>query len=299
MDLRKLRHAVGLADAGSFSAAADDLAITQSALSRSIQSLEAELGQILFDRSAKGVRPTSAGAQLIPLARSLIRQSRDFERTASDLNAGHAGRVAIGFGPMFSHLPGEFIARCWASAPQVELQMHILPIERMIEMVLAEQLDFFVADSRSAQDHPELIVEPLADLTVGYHARTGHPLADGHWHDAAELHAYPLASPNLQQREGASAASSWNGHVACEMLEPLCDLARNGDAILLAMHFAIAADLDTGMLTTLKVRGLENWSSHVAVVRLSDRKLTPAARRYRDGARAIFAAHGNADTGGD
>jgi DNA-binding transcriptional LysR family regulator len=299
MDLRKLRHAATLAETGSFSAASERLAITQSALSRSIQALEADLGQTLFDRSTKGVRLTAAGALLIPRARSLLRQANEIERDAAQLASGEAGRVAIGFGPMFSHLPAELIEHCWTEAPDVELQTHILPIERMTEMVLREELDFFVADSRSAEAHAELAIEPLAELPVGYHVRSGHPLADGKAHEATELRAYPLASPNLRQQGGVSAASGWTGHVACELLDPLRDLVKDSDAVLLAMHFAVAGDLDAGRLVTLDVRGYENWRSQVALVRLADRALTPVARKYCEATRSLFGPIAAATASGD
>jgi len=53
MTLTQIRHFIGLAKAGSFIKAANQLFLTQPALSRSIKSLEDELGQLLFDRSGK------------------------------------------------------------------------------------------------------------------------------------------------------------------------------------------------------------------------------------------------------
>ena len=53
MNIKSLEHLIGLTDTGSFSRAADKLFITQSALSRSIQNLEEELGGKLFDRIGK------------------------------------------------------------------------------------------------------------------------------------------------------------------------------------------------------------------------------------------------------
>ena len=65
MDLRKLRHAVFVADWGNFTTAAARLHLSQPALSRSIQTLEDELGLKLFERVAAGVVTTVAGASVI------------------------------------------------------------------------------------------------------------------------------------------------------------------------------------------------------------------------------------------
>lgn len=288
MDLRKFRYAIALVESGSFSGASEMLHVSQSALSRSIQALEADLGQALFERSTKGVRLTAAGAILIPRARALIRQANEIEREAAQLVSGDAGRVAIGFGPMFSHLPAELIDQCWVKAPCVELQTHILPIERMTAMVMNEELDFFVSDSHAAKAHAELSIEPLAELAVGYHVRPEHPLADHRSHDMAELRAYPLASPNLGDRRDGTNAAAWAGHVACELLDPLRRLVRRTNAILLAMDFAVSDDLDSGRLVTLRVREHKDWRSHVAIVRLADRALSPVARKYCEAAQSLF-----------
>ena len=71
MDLRRLRHVLALAEAGNYLRAAEAMHISQSALSRSIQSLEATLGVTLFDRSNRRVEPTEFGRLLIEHAMKL------------------------------------------------------------------------------------------------------------------------------------------------------------------------------------------------------------------------------------
>jgi DNA-binding transcriptional LysR family regulator len=61
MDLKNFRHALALAEAGNFVRAAQLVHLTQSALSRSIQALERDLGVQLFDRISGGIKPTAAG----------------------------------------------------------------------------------------------------------------------------------------------------------------------------------------------------------------------------------------------
>jgi len=61
MDLRKLRHVLALHEEGSFVKAAARVNLTQSALSRSIQTLESSLELTLFDRTREGVVATTAG----------------------------------------------------------------------------------------------------------------------------------------------------------------------------------------------------------------------------------------------
>jgi DNA-binding transcriptional LysR family regulator len=80
IDLRHLRHALALAEHGNFARAADACHITQPALTRSIQSLEAALGVTLFDRRRGGVEPTAFGRLVLDHAAGLDMGSRELER---------------------------------------------------------------------------------------------------------------------------------------------------------------------------------------------------------------------------
>jgi len=281
MDLRKLHHAVCLADAGSFSAAADLARIGQPALSRSIQALEAECGQALFKRTGRGVVLTSAGSSLIPQARTLLRQASEFTRQAKLIAGGKAGQVAIGLGPSISSLSLPLLESCWTPAPRVHVQLHVLPIRLMMEMLLHEELDFFVSDLRAAANSRELKIEPLAELAYGYHVRSGHPLAKGRYHPLSKLMEFPLLSPNLGS-EGGGSPFSWSGHVGCESLTPLLPLLRESDAILLSTHFAVREALSAGQVVTLMVEGHIGQCSTVGVVSLRDIEPTAVATRYRN-----------------
>lgn len=97
MELRHLRYFVAVGDALNFGRAALALHIAQPPLSRAIRALEAELGTALFDRGARGVRLTGAGAALLPEARRLLRDAEAFREGARQYAAGAAGTLSIGF----------------------------------------------------------------------------------------------------------------------------------------------------------------------------------------------------------
>src|SRR3546814_9310124 len=86
-----LVHAKSLADEGSFRVAAAKLGLTQPALTKSIQALEAEVGVRLFDRSRKGIAPTAAGAALLRRAAGLLDGMADLQadRKSTRLNSSH------------------------------------------------------------------------------------------------------------------------------------------------------------------------------------------------------------------
>ncbi|MGM1016517.1 MAG: LysR family transcriptional regulator [Actinomycetota bacterium] len=72
MDLQQLRYVVEVADAASFTRAAERCFVTQSALSHQIAALEREIGQRLFARTSRRVRLTEAGEAFVPHARAAL-----------------------------------------------------------------------------------------------------------------------------------------------------------------------------------------------------------------------------------
>ena len=75
MTLQQLRYAIAVADAGSITAAAARLFIAQPSLSKALSELEAEMGITIFERSARGVRPTEDGTRFLSYARQVVEQA--------------------------------------------------------------------------------------------------------------------------------------------------------------------------------------------------------------------------------
>ena len=80
MELRRLRHLIAVVEHGSFSRAAEAVHLTQPALSRSIQALEAEVGTAVLERNRGAIEPTDVGRLLLTHARQLDSATRDLER---------------------------------------------------------------------------------------------------------------------------------------------------------------------------------------------------------------------------
>ena len=80
MELRQLRHLMAVVEHGSFSRAAEAVHLTQPALSRSIQALEAGVGAPVLERNRGAIQPTDVGQLLLTHARLLDTVTRDLER---------------------------------------------------------------------------------------------------------------------------------------------------------------------------------------------------------------------------
>jgi DNA-binding transcriptional LysR family regulator len=92
---QRLRVFREVANLGSFSAAADSLSYTQSAVSQSIAALEAELGVALLERDRRGARPTSAGAALIAHADAILARLDAAEAEVAAIAGVRGGRLTM------------------------------------------------------------------------------------------------------------------------------------------------------------------------------------------------------------
>src|ERR1700745_1936704 len=97
MMLDKLRLFLVVLEEGSFRRAADRLRISQSAITRQMQSLELDFGVRVLERTSAGVRPTNGGQALAERAKTLL---ADFDSTMAEvrrLNRGESERLRIGY----------------------------------------------------------------------------------------------------------------------------------------------------------------------------------------------------------
>jgi DNA-binding transcriptional LysR family regulator len=100
LSMRKIACFVATADAGTVSAAAKQLSMSQARLSETLIDLERDIGMDLFVRhKARGVTLTHSGQQLLAEARDLIRHAEAFESLARQPNADLTGSIAIGSFP--------------------------------------------------------------------------------------------------------------------------------------------------------------------------------------------------------
>jgi LysR family nitrogen assimilation transcriptional regulator len=124
MDLKQLHYFVCIVEAGSFTRAADRLAVAQPALSRQVRDLEDELGVLLLHRNGRGVVPTDAGRQLTERARRVL---ADVEQLKVDVRATSTditGTVVLSAPASVSRALGlDLIAAVRVAYPDVEIHL--------------------------------------------------------------------------------------------------------------------------------------------------------------------------------
>ena len=99
MDLKQLEYFVQVAELGSYTRAANRLAVVQSALSRQVRALEIELRQVLFVRTGRGVTLTEPGRRLLEHGRGILQQVQRAREDIENRRGEAGGRVVIGLPP--------------------------------------------------------------------------------------------------------------------------------------------------------------------------------------------------------
>jgi len=153
-----------VADHGSFAAAAERLGVSASTLTRSISTLEDNLGLTLFERSSRGVALTAAAAPVLAETKRMLASLEAVTQAAGSAARGTAGDLRLGVRspPLGEPLRG-MLARWRQDHPDVRLIVHELPDLELFSELVARRID--VALIPSFAPWPQIVMEPL------YHER--------------------------------------------------------------------------------------------------------------------------------
>ena len=167
MNLRHLEYLLAVADTGSFSRAAERCHITQSALSRSIQTLEDDLGARLIDRMGKRNELTPFGQTVASRARRMVLDAVELKRSAQLLQEGYLGVIRIGLGAGPTALLMQPFLRYMASMhPRVQVSLESGPPELQTNRLRERGFDALVVDLRSVTPADDLLIEDLGQCAV-------------------------------------------------------------------------------------------------------------------------------------
>jgi DNA-binding transcriptional LysR family regulator len=292
MNLRHLEHWLALADTGSFSRAAEKLHITQSALSRSIQALEEDLGGPLVDRVGKKNELTPLGRSVLERARRIVHEAQELKQGAALLHQGGLGALRVGLGSG----PGAMLMTPWLvymarHHPTVQVTVSRGSTELQLTQLRERQLDALVVDVRRVEAAPDLVMTQVVEMRAGFVCRQGHPLleraAKGLPFDA--LLSYPIASIQLSQEVarllvdhyGPQANPAQMTTLQCEDIASLLDVVGQTDAIYLGIVGAARDGLAQGRLVELPMQIPLKGQARLALITLAGRTELPVMSVFR------------------
>lgn len=287
MDIKHLRYATTLAQELNFARAAEKLHLSQPALSRAIQTLEEQLGFLLFDRNKRNVATTKAGDAFLEQAKGILFQMRTLELNMAQLRDGIGGHVAFGAGPSPTNsLLNEALAALRRHHSGISLRVDSNNWHYLLLHLQAEEIEFFVADTRDIGGRDNLAITPLCRQPGGFFCRAGHPLLERAQHSPEDLLAYSFVvgsmptslHAGLKKLLGLSAEQALPIALECDNFTLLQQQTLNDDLILLAPRASLSRELSAGKLRELAIDGTESLFTDIDIVHLLGRTLSPSAR---------------------
>ncbi|GHE19831.1 LysR family transcriptional regulator [Halomonas urumqiensis] len=178
MDTQSLQAFLAVADNASFSRAADQLHLTQPAVSKRIAVLETQTGARLFDRIGRRVSLTEAGKVLLPRAREILVMMDDSRRALGNLDGSVGGSLTLATSHHIGlHRLPPLLKHFTAEHPDVRLDLHFLDSEQAYQGVLDGELEMAVVTLAPYPDD-QLQVVPVWVDRLCFVCAHDHPLAE-------------------------------------------------------------------------------------------------------------------------
>jgi DNA-binding transcriptional LysR family regulator len=281
-----LRYFISVAQHGSIRAAADALHVAQSAVSRQIQALEAELGTTLLERRARGVALTQSGEVLFRFARET---TFNVERVRSEIDAlhglrrGHVRLIVIE--SLLSQVVPQAIEKFRAKHAGVTFEVTSAGSNQVVQSVRAAEQDIGIAFNQAAS----------ADLSVAFGLREPiyavmtptHPLARQASLSIARVAGWPvgLSMPGSGTRQLVDAACLEAAVRMAPVLQTnsidlLHRFALSGQGVSFLARLNCLDSIRAGRLVTRRLSEAILAGGMIEILTLAERRLPLAAEEF-------------------
>lgn len=216
METRDLEYVLAVDAHGGIGRAAESLGISQPALTKAVQRVEAQIGLPLFERTAHGMTPTQAGMQFMVRARRIRLEFDDARKEMQGIRTGEQGMLRLGYSPSIPNaLVLDACRQLLRERPVARLRLRRLLARDLMELLLAGELDLAIAPT-PRERASEFAVEALFDDRLVVVADEAHPLQRRRKLTLADLvgQDWLLPGPHIILRQQVDAAFRKQGLAA-------------------------------------------------------------------------------------
>ena len=263
--LAQLRTFQAVARNNSFSRAADELHLTQPAISAQISALESALKIRLFERIGKTIALTEPGRVALACADDIALRLAQMRRELDDLGELHAGRLQIGASMVVGvYLLPEALAHFKQTYPQVELTVKVEPGRQIVERILRNELDIAIVGEVSRFNDARIAFKPFIQDELIVIAPPDHPLTEAGCVTPLEMAALPFVLPASNSASGESIQEQLKA--ADISLKSVIELGNTGAVkhaveaglgLSIVSRMAVLRELQEGRLCSLRIANLE------------------------------------------
>ena len=188
MELRQLRYFLEIAAQGSFTKAAETLAIAQPALSMQVQKLEAEFDAQLFVRTKRGIVLTDVGRVVREQAQRTLDAADATKRSARLASEAADARLVVGFSRIFPFIPiARTVRRVRRERPNIKIELREMWSSEQMDALISGSIDVGFVHYTTDDEDRDLAIVPVAEEAVTAAIPDGHRLATRRQIALAEL----------------------------------------------------------------------------------------------------------------
>ncbi|HZG17319.1 MAG TPA: LysR family transcriptional regulator [Candidatus Bathyarchaeia archaeon] len=285
MEWQQLEYFQALAKYQNFTKASEELALTQSALSRSIAKLEEELGVPLFDRKIRGVTLNRYGEILLPYVNRAIQEIMLAKQEIKDLDDPFHGSISLAFiHTLGSSFVPDLISVFREQFPAIQFQLTQDSTKKIMNLLEAGEIDLGFCTPHEQLKLTCMESVPVIDEPLYLIVPKNHRLAN---REAVELHEVADEPFVLYKQE--SGIRDVIEHLCLEAgFNPTVSFEGVGDATIagfVAANFGVALipyipGLDLTKISLLTVSN-PPCRRQIQMVWRSDRYLSPAVKRFK------------------
>ena len=193
----RLNHVVAVARHGSFTAAANAVGVTQSAITKGVADLERQVGFPIFQRTSRGIFVTVEGRSFVERSSRLLDAARELLTPRLRPVDRFAGVLRVGVCPAsLEWLLADPISSILAAHPSIRVDVRGASLERMVHEVASGDVDLALGYEAAFRGRRDLRRVPLYPLQGMAFVRKDHPITKRAEPTLADLEDYPLVTPS-------------------------------------------------------------------------------------------------------
>ncbi len=286
VDLRHLNHFLAIVERRSAGSAAEQLRISQPALSKSIRHLEESLGVKLFERGPQGMTPTIYGQLLAERARSITIELRNTMSEIASLKDSRQGSTVVGASPsMMTGVLAQAIARLTTRRPQVFVRVVEGIGDSLMPGLLDGALDFIIGTWVPTDGQRRIRSEVLLQDEVSAVAGAHHPLGRHRSVTLQDAFRFPwvLASESDSLRYHLEEVCRDHGatpprpQILSGSAQFIKSMLREGDHLGYLPRLTTRVEEDAGLIIPIRVPAL-TWVRNVRLTTRTKGTIPPAGR---------------------
>lgn len=286
LTLRQFRVFEAVARHLSFSRAAEELHLSQPAVSMQVKAIEAILGLPLTEQLGKKIFLTEAGREVLHASRNIAAQLSDLQTNLAQLQDMDRGRLSLGVTSTANPVATPILARFRETYPRVSIHLDVSNRAEVLGLLAANRIDLAIMGQ--VPDGLELEAIRFMDNPLVAIAPPDHPLAQQRHVPLGDL----ASEPFLVREAGSGTRGAMERYFAARGLELRTNMEMSSNE---AIKQAVQAGLGLGILSLqtlelelalkrLAVLAIDDFPimRHWYIVHRSDKRLSPVAQTFKD-----------------